>query len=230
MEYESLNYTDKQQVEKLLATCESDVIIKALIGVVNGVDDRQWLEDICLRYISHPDYWVAKTAINSLGDIARIYKEASEHVILALKEVSNKDLKATVSDALEDIMLNRYNNIIKHKYAVKQQFLNSYGRYAVIDFEVSIDEGKEEKIIINYNADPRWEIACRAGIAIFYDYSLISCEFTITVNEIIWRPMDTNNLTVMYATIKGLAEAYEMEIPIAIDVPNESFVFPTRRS
>ena len=227
MEYESFNYTNKQEIESLLATGSNDTIKRAIIGAVNGIDDRQWLEDICLRYVSHPDYWAAKTAINSLGDIGRIYQEVSQKVISALKDLNNDSLKGTVKEALGDITMFA-KSVIKHKYTVRQQFLNNSGRYAIIDFETSIDKNKQSNIIVNYNADTRWEIACRAGIVLFYDYSLLNCELSVTINEIIWRPVDTNNLTVIYATLQGLAEAYGIEIAsLEIDVVNESFVFPT---
>lgn len=106
MVYDNYSFKSKEEVIGLLNTGSSENIITALIGAVNGIDDWFWLEGLCLNYVHHPDFWVAKTAINSLGDIARIHKSLNvEKVLFEFKLVNEVKLKGVISETVLDIKL-----------------------------------------------------------------------------------------------------------------------------
>lgn len=106
MEYENYLYTNKNSVELLLKNADNKQIISVIIGAINGIDDWKWLQKLCLQYINHKDYWVSKTAISGIGDIARIHhKLDKEEVLGCLKTVENEKLKDSISSTMEDISL-----------------------------------------------------------------------------------------------------------------------------
>jgi len=111
MKYQSSSFSNKEEVNKLLESNSNEDIISAILGSVNGINDFYWVQSLCLKYINHNDFWVAKTAINSLGDLARIYKEMNtDKVCNALQAVEDEKLLPTISDTLEDITLFKNNN------------------------------------------------------------------------------------------------------------------------
>lgn len=104
MKYKNYSYIDKVSIELLLQTDDNEQIISAIIGAVNGVDDCKWLQKLCLDYSNHSDYWIAKTAICCLGDIARIHsKLEKENVYRHLKKIKNEKLLAIINSTIEDI-------------------------------------------------------------------------------------------------------------------------------
>jgi hypothetical protein len=103
MEYQELNYSSKNEIENLLSSDDRDDKINALVGMVNGVNDRIWVQNKLLIFVHDEDFWVAKNAITGLGDLARIYKELDIlKVKAALKSVSNKSLEGVISSTFED--------------------------------------------------------------------------------------------------------------------------------
>lgn len=75
-------------------------------------------------------------------------------------------------------------------------------------------------------------VACMAGIYIFFDYFKGAEKGTwqITINSINWLPVDTNHLTILYATVVALSKELNIPVPgLAFDKENESFIFPERR-
>lgn len=106
MEYKSYLYNDKRSIELLLQTNDNEQIISAIIGAVNGIDDWEWLQQLCLKYINHPNYWVSKTTISSLGDIARIHHRLEkEKVLNHLRTIVDRKLLGSINSVIEDIDL-----------------------------------------------------------------------------------------------------------------------------
>lgn len=106
MIYDNYSFKSKEEVIKLLDTDSSETIITAIIGAVNGVDDWFWLEELCLNYIHHSNFWVSKTAINSLGDIARIHKKLNvEKVLSELNLIEEDKLNRIIRETVLDIEL-----------------------------------------------------------------------------------------------------------------------------
>ncbi len=116
-------------------------------------------------------------------------------------------------------------------YILKRQ-INNKGYYIEITSEVDFIPIDDRKLIIHYYADPNWEILCKAGIIIFFDYF---CNKSIGLLEvkilkIKWMAVDTNNLIVLFGTIKALCESLDFSVPnLSLDDENEFFIFPDIR-
>ncbi len=103
MLYENYSFTSKSEVEKLLCGNNED-IKKAIIGAINGIKEWEWLQNLCLQYINHSDFWVAKTAILGIADVVRIHKKIDlSKVQNELDQISDIKLKIIINSALEDI-------------------------------------------------------------------------------------------------------------------------------
>ncbi|UMY66012.1 MULTISPECIES: hypothetical protein [unclassified Flavobacterium] len=106
MEYESFFFDTKEEVEKILANGSNEEVVSAIIGAVNGIDDGQWLQELCLRFCNHRDFWVSKAAINGFGDIARIHKYLEKsRVLQALNSIDNERLVPIIKQTIQDIEL-----------------------------------------------------------------------------------------------------------------------------
>jgi len=105
MIYEEFSYSNKLEVERLLVSSK-DNRIKALIGMINGIDDWKWVQDKILKFIHDDDFWVAKNAITGLGDIARIHgKLEKDMVYKELSKLQNEQLFAVRDEAIDDIKM-----------------------------------------------------------------------------------------------------------------------------
>jgi hypothetical protein len=74
MKYEYLIYDDKDKVDALLNSNDSEIISKVIVGMINGIEDYDWLEERLFRLINNNDFWVKLNAIKGFSDLARIHK------------------------------------------------------------------------------------------------------------------------------------------------------------
>ena len=106
MEYENFYFLDKFEIEKKLETSIILDIPEILVGAINGVDDWEWLQHICLKYISHQDFWISTTAIAGLSDIARIHGMLNkEKVLKELEVIKNSNLKEVIESTIDDLSI-----------------------------------------------------------------------------------------------------------------------------
>ena len=106
MQYEDFQINTKEGVNQLLLTKHPDSVIKGLLGAVNGVHDYEWVQSLCLSYCLHDDYWIAKTAINLIGDISRVYGKINlELVYNAFEKINDKNLIEEINQTKEDITI-----------------------------------------------------------------------------------------------------------------------------
>lgn len=120
---------------------------------------------------------------------------------------------------------------MKNTYTFRR-LLDNRGCYASFDFEVSYNPEGETKLIVNFNADKKWEIPCKAGILIFFDFYSkdYKGQLTVTVNKIDWLPVDTNNIIVLFSSIQGLSDTLDYQIDeMLLDIEKEVFVIPEQR-
>ena len=104
MEYENFHFKDKDVVMSSLSSGEQNKIVSAIVGAINGIEDNVWLEDMCLSYIHHKSYWVAKTALTGLGDIARIYKTLNlQKIHYEISQISDEALTSVINDLKADL-------------------------------------------------------------------------------------------------------------------------------
>jgi len=118
-------------------------------------------------------------------------------------------------------------------YIFREQ-LKHKGLYAELSFECNFNPGENNKLEFKYLGENIWELPCKMGANIFYDYFKKSDNSTgrleILINTVDWYPVDTNNLIVMYACVKGLLEAFKLELNgLKFDSETESFLFPEIR-
>jgi hypothetical protein len=75
------------------------------VSALNNIDNLNWLQSVLIEYINNENFWISKTSINLLGDLARIYgNEIDKKMILKkLKTIKRADLKNIISETMEDI-------------------------------------------------------------------------------------------------------------------------------
>jgi len=105
MKYENYSITSKLEVEKLLVG-NNDDIKNAIIGAVNGIKEWEWCQDLCLKYVKHHDFWVAKTAITGISDIVRLHGELEVNKVLQyFNQISDERLKPAINSVMDDIKI-----------------------------------------------------------------------------------------------------------------------------
>lgn len=102
MRYENFNYSDKWEILKLLK--DNKNVIEVIIGAVNNIDDQEWLEKLCLKYILNDDFGISRAAIYSIGDIARIFGNLLNRDVIEEKfaQVKDEKLKYVIFDVKSD--------------------------------------------------------------------------------------------------------------------------------
>jgi len=138
-----------------------------------------------------------------------------------------KTITSSTVKSLTEVNLKMIKN-----YIFKKQIGNR-GFYFELAFEANVVNQSGNNINIEYLADTKWEIMCKAGILIFHDYfsRKNKGDLHVRVHEIKWLPVDTNNLLVMYTCVKALSEALDVPIEgLGFDVDNETFHFPELRN
>jgi hypothetical protein len=104
MKYQSIPHNSKTSVEKkLLCTTNRDELCLLLLSI-SETDDWIWAQNILLTYINNTDKWVAGSAINALGLLAKNHRNLDkEKVISSLKKIKNNDLLGKIDDTVSDI-------------------------------------------------------------------------------------------------------------------------------
>ncbi|MBF0316358.1 MAG: hypothetical protein HQK52_23270 [Oligoflexia bacterium] len=108
MKYETIKpMNSKEEVSRILKEANSTrKKIDVLLGAIEGIDDQEWLQSLCLKYIDVDDIRVAHAAIQGCGYIARIFRKLdTELIIEKLSAVVQKhpELSCVVNDALDDM-------------------------------------------------------------------------------------------------------------------------------
>lgn len=111
MEYEDLNMITKDEVETILSKQVSDSVLisKVIVSSLKYIDDLDWLENLCIKYIKYNDYWVQKNALNGLGDLVRIYGKLNNlnciNILLDELNVEKPILKGEIDNLKDDIAI-----------------------------------------------------------------------------------------------------------------------------
>jgi hypothetical protein len=111
--------------------------------------------------------------------------------------------------------------------------MGNRGCYVEIEYELKYSENQDNFLQLQYNADSKWELACKMGVLLFKDYffARMSGGIELSIINIGWMPVDTNNLIVMFAIVRALADEFKMEMPnLDLNTTNEVFTFPEPRS
>ncbi|TJZ49426.1 hypothetical protein FAZ15_22275 [Sphingobacterium olei] len=106
MKYQDFNYSDKMEIIRLLSDKRDEVRSSAIVGMVNGVSDVEWVQDKLLELVDDKSFWVAKSAITGLGDLARIHGRLNYKKIQnAFKQITREELQAPLKDTLDDFRI-----------------------------------------------------------------------------------------------------------------------------
>lgn len=111
--------------------------------------------------------------------------------------------------------------------------LRERGCYSEITLDANVEKASNPQLTINYNADTAWEVSCKAGILVFFDYLKRKDvgKLTVTIENIKWLPVDTNHLTIIYSTISALSQQLNFEIEgLKLERIEETFIFPEPRA
>lgn len=121
---------------------------------------------------------------------------------------------------------------MSNKYSLRKQ-VNNRGFYCEIIFDCVVSNSFQRSAKLNYTADPRWETSCKAGVQIFHDYFIRkqNSSLEVTIHEIKWNPVDTNDLIILFSIVQALSEALDFPLPgFQLDLTNERFIFPEARN
>lgn len=105
MKYENYECSSKSEVIKALD--EHQNVIETIIGAINGIDDPQWLEELCVKYILNEDFGIAKTAMYGISDIARIYRKLlnREKIEKQFDQIKDQRLKYVIQEVNDDLKI-----------------------------------------------------------------------------------------------------------------------------
>jgi hypothetical protein len=91
---------------RLLASDTDANVIAALVSIGLNEIDRNWAQDICLKYLTSKTEAIVAAAATALGHIARRHGELdTETVFAALESVKrmHPSLQGIIEDTLDDI-------------------------------------------------------------------------------------------------------------------------------
>jgi hypothetical protein len=111
--------------------------------------------------------------------------------------------------------------------------MGNRGCYVEIEYELKYFEGQNNYLKLQYEADPRWEVACKMGVLLFEDYfyQQMYGRIELSIININWMPADTNNLIVMFGMVRALLDDFKIELPnLKLEATSEIFTFPEPRS
>jgi Immunity protein 53 len=99
---------DRRQAEVILREGgPPDEVVRVLLAVTLGGEDRRWVQDECVRLAYYPDAGVRRVIALCLGHLARIHGELDlaevEPTLAQLERDPDESVVATVADARADI-------------------------------------------------------------------------------------------------------------------------------
>lgn len=105
MEYQNFCFSNKDEVVKMLNSNNQSTRVSAVVGMVRGIGDKMWLQNILMELIHDSDFWVSKTAISSLGDLVRIHRDLNKELIInELKTIEDLEKIPYVNEVIQDIL------------------------------------------------------------------------------------------------------------------------------
>jgi len=101
----SLQYS-KEELEVLLKSTDSDVVIDALMYLCFNINDPDWVQDKCIDAIENGmNEDIRGLGITCIGHVARMYAKVDKEKVIPVLERKLKDgsLSGRAQDALDDI-------------------------------------------------------------------------------------------------------------------------------
>lgn len=103
--YEDLPPVSREEAEAIFAGTDPGQMAVTLVALGLHAPDPHWVQQQCLRFLSHSDEVVVSAAILAIGHTARIHHTSGgDTIIRALREVAADPRYAgKVQDVLDDI-------------------------------------------------------------------------------------------------------------------------------
>ncbi|MGE8099536.1 hypothetical protein [Pseudomonas fluorescens] len=96
----------KEELEIMLQSDDSDVVIDALLYLCFNINDPEWVQKKCIETIeSGKNDDIKGLAITCIGHVARIYSEIDRSLVIPLlrDKLTDDSLSGRAQDALDDI-------------------------------------------------------------------------------------------------------------------------------
>ena len=96
----------KEELETLLTSSDSNVVIDALMYLCFNINDPDWIQDKCIEAIengSNDD--IRGLGITCIGHVARMYAKIDKEKVMPVLErkLHDESLSGRAQDALDDI-------------------------------------------------------------------------------------------------------------------------------
>ena len=103
--YESLSSLSHREAETKLNSSDPEQIATALVALSLHDSDWKWVQQQCLRFLSHESEVVVSAAIVSLGHTARVNRKIDKEIVIQALQSVATDPRYTgkVEDAAGDI-------------------------------------------------------------------------------------------------------------------------------
>lgn len=122
-------------------------------------------------------------------------------------------------------------NCIMETYTFRKQIGNK-GCHAEILYDITFTNDTSSNLEVSCLV-AEWEPICKAAALIFYEYfrGINTGSIKIIIHDVMWYPVDTNSLIVLFACINAFSEGLDIKIHnLKFDTENEVFCFPEVRS
>jgi hypothetical protein len=96
----------KEDLDILLKSTESNVVIDALMYLCFNIDDPDWIQDKCVDAIEHGmNDDIKGLGITCIGHVARMYGKVDKEKVIPVLErkLKDKSLAGRVQDTFDDI-------------------------------------------------------------------------------------------------------------------------------
>lgn len=104
--YEEPLSGDPERLLSSLAEMDWPVAQSELLGLALHYEDWRWVQGVCLSLLDHENIDLRRTAVMSLGHLARIHGDIGEEVRVELeKRRLDPALEGRAQDALDDIAM-----------------------------------------------------------------------------------------------------------------------------
>ncbi|MBN8858972.1 MAG: hypothetical protein J0H29_11325 [Sphingobacteriales bacterium] len=103
--YQEVLPISKNQAKENLETDDIEKITTTLVSIAFYENDWEWVQNICLEYLQHPNENISGLAATCLGHIARIHGKMDKKKVIAKlnKRLNDFQIGGRVEDAINDI-------------------------------------------------------------------------------------------------------------------------------
>lgn len=72
--YEAIVPIAREDAERAFGSDDALEVVHALLGAALHDDDPSWVQDACIRLMTHDDVWVRRACLTSLSHLSRLHE------------------------------------------------------------------------------------------------------------------------------------------------------------